>query len=176
MALKLIIGNDAGSIVIMAGIIAIGYFCSVANNTAASRLLWSFSRDDAVPFSRLWSKVDSKGNIPNAIALNLIVQMALVLIYLGSASAYNALAGSAVIAFGIAYLIPVVCSLASKRKIISLAPFGSAFWGPIANVGMVAWVSLATVIFCMVRPPNHTIEDVADTLLSRRPFRSHRRQ
>ncbi|RSH76709.1 uncharacterized protein EHS24_005285 [Apiotrichum porosum] len=88
-AYKLIVGNDAGAILLMLGILYIGFNCLVGINTTASRQLWSFSRDHAVPGSAIWSRVTPSGNVPYAIALCLVVQCLLCLIDLGSTTAFN---------------------------------------------------------------------------------------
>ena len=147
--------------------IIIGFNCLIASNTAASRLVWSFSRDHALPASRLWAQVTPSGNIPAAIALCITAQMLLILIRLGNATTFNAFAGVAVIAFAIAYSIPVLCSMFDQRRKIAGAPFGSRFWGPIANWVMVFWTALACVLFSMVRR-SFTIDSRVGKLTSSR--------
>ena len=75
--------------------------------------------------------------------------MLLMLINLGSTTAFNAFAGVAVIAFGIAYAIPVACSMYEGRKAIASAPFGNRLFGPVSNVLMIIWTCFATVLFSM---------------------------
>lgn len=37
--------------------VILSYFCAVTNMTMASRQLWSFARDQGVPFHHVFSKV-----------------------------------------------------------------------------------------------------------------------
>lgn len=129
----------------------IGFNCLVGINTTASRQLWSFSRDHAVPGSAIWSRVTPGGNVPYAIGLCLLIQALLCLIDLGSTTAFNSFVSTAVNAFMAAYALPVLLSLLEKRQSISSAPFFRRITGLVCNLVMMAWAPLAIVIFSMVR-------------------------
>ncbi|ORY22191.1 amino acid/polyamine transporter I [Naematelia encephala] len=148
--LKLIIGDDSGAIFIMVCILITVYFCAVAGNQAASRLVWAFARDKAVPGWKYWSRVGANDNINNAIYLTFAVQAAVVLIDLGSTLAYNTFIGVAIVAYTMSYVIPVVVSLLAGRKAVSTAPFGAKFRfiGKFTNYMTVAWTLFAMVLFC----------------------------
>ncbi|WVW84378.1 hypothetical protein I302_106412 [Kwoniella bestiolae CBS 10118] len=149
-AFKLIVGNDAGAVVMTIGIMGIGFFCLIAINTTASRMLWSFSRDHAVPGSVLWSQTTSKGNIPLAICLSVLLQALLCLIDLGSTLAFNSFVSAAILAFNIGYAVPVLSNLSSHRHAIKNIQFSwSAQIGRYCNVGMLLWTCLAAVLFSM---------------------------
>lgn len=148
-AYKLIVGNDAGAILLMLGILYIGFNCLVGINTTASRQLWSFSRDHAVPGSAIWSRVTPSGNVPYAIALCLVVQCLLCLIDLGSTTAFNSFVSTAVNAFMAAYALPILLSLLEGRKSISSAPFTRRIVGLVCNWVVMIWAPLGLVIFSM---------------------------
>ena len=95
------------------------FFCSTACMTSASRMLFAFSRDGAVPGSSNWSKV-SKNKVPAravmlvALVSALITLPALVEVNIGTAeeplivpTAFYAVVSVAVIGLYLAFLIPI---------------------------------------------------------------------
>ena len=152
--IKLIIGNDAGAIVIMVCILITVYFCAVAGNQAASRVVWAFARDKAIPGWKFWSRAGSDGNILPAIGLTYVVQAAVVLIDLGSTLAYNTFIGVAVVSYTTSYFIPILASLLQGRKSVSFATFGAGYrWVcRLSNHVTIVWTLFVTVLFCFVSP------------------------
>lgn len=133
----------------MVGLLYMGFNCLVGINTTASRQLWSFSRDHAVPGSSIWSRVNKSGNVPYAVALCLVVQCLLCLIDLGSTVAFNSFVSTAVNAFAASYALPILLSLFEGRRSIANAPFTRKTVGLICNIIVIIWVPLALVIFSM---------------------------
>jgi amino acid transporter len=95
------------------------FFCTTSCMTSASRMTFAFSRDGAIPGSRIWSKV-SKVRVPaNAVMLVAVVSAiitlpALVEVNLGTAEeplivpvAFYAVVSVAVIGLYLAFLIPI---------------------------------------------------------------------
>ena len=71
-------------------IMATGVGCLVASHTWQSRLCWSFARDGGVPFSRFFSRVDERLDVPlRAHGLSSAIVAALGCLYLGSYTAFN---------------------------------------------------------------------------------------
>jgi len=109
--------NWAGTILFIA---AIGqFFCSMACMTSASRMLFAFSRDGAVPGASHWAKL-SKSLVPVnavvaiAVAAALLTLPALVEVNLGTAEApvilpvaFTAVVSVAVIGLYVAFAIPI---------------------------------------------------------------------
>lgn len=157
-AYKLVVGNDAGAVLLMFGLLYIGFNCLVGINTTVSRQLWSFSRDHAVPGSAIWSRVSESGNVPYAIALCLIVQCLLCLINLGSTLAFNSFVSTAVNAFMASYALPILLSLLEGRRSIASAPFTRRIVGKVCNIVVMIWAPLGLVIFSMVSVSS----DIAD--------------
>jgi amino acid transporter len=96
------------------------FFCSTACMTSASRMTFAFSRDKAIPGSRLWAKVNPRTRVPaNAVLLvavvaALITLPALVEVNIGTAedplivpTAFYAVVSVAVIGLYLAFLIPI---------------------------------------------------------------------
>ena len=91
------------------------FFCTTSCITSCSRMTFAFSRDGAVPGSRLWSKVN-KNKVPaNAVILSAIVSIiitlpALVEVDINGAPvpvAFYAVVSVAVIGLYLAFLIPI---------------------------------------------------------------------
>ncbi|TPG16144.1 amino acid permease [Pedococcus bigeumensis] len=95
------------------------FFCTTACMTSTTRMLFAFSRDGAVPGSRLWSKLSAKrvpvnGVILSAVVAVLLTLPALVKVNIGSADApiYVPIAFFAVVSIGVvglyvAFAIPI---------------------------------------------------------------------
>ncbi len=82
-------------------------FCGMASVAANSRMIFAFSRDGALPCSRVWRKVGPKTRLPNnAVLLATGSAFLLGLPYLWNATAYAAVTSIAVIGLYIAYVIP----------------------------------------------------------------------
>ena len=106
--------------VIVLAISAAGqFFCTVACLTSASRMTFAFSRDGAIPGSRLWSKVSASRVPANAVIFvavigAIITLPALVEVNLGTEEAplivpvaFYAVVSIAVIGLYLAFLIPI---------------------------------------------------------------------
>jgi len=87
-------------------------YCSTACMTSTSRMMFAFSRDGAVPGSRLWSKVNVNGTPRNAVLLSAVVALVLTLPALyksptGAPTAFLAVVSIGVIGLYLAFAIPI---------------------------------------------------------------------
>ncbi len=87
-------------------------FCGMSCMTSASRMMYAFSRDGAVPGSRLWSKVNQKKIPFNAVMAVAVGALILTLPALkgnkdGVTVAFTAVVSIGVIGLYIAYIIPI---------------------------------------------------------------------
>ncbi|KAF8800418.1 amino acid transporter [Phlegmacium glaucopus] len=148
---ELIMGSKGGGFGIWLIVFGIGMFCAISICCAASRATWSFARDKAIPFHKVWSKVNhSLGDVPlNANLLVLVIQLVLGLIYLGSTAAFNAFVGVAVMCLGASYAMPIAISLVNGRKDMVDAPFSLGRWGFGINLFAVLWTAFEIVLFSM---------------------------
>jgi len=88
------------------------FFCTVACLTSASRMTFAFSRDGAIPGSRLWSKVNPDTKVPaNAVMFVAVIGAIITLPALkgigGIPIAFFAVTSVAVIGLYLAFLIPI---------------------------------------------------------------------
>jgi amino acid transporter len=130
------------------------FFCGLASLTAASRMMFAFSRDGAVPGRSLWRKVSRTNRVPtNAVLGIAALSWALMLPTLAN-GAIGYLVGTSIAVIGlyIAYGIPIFLRL---RAGDSFAPgawsLGKHYrWiNPIAIV----WILLICILFLMPTVP-----------------------
>lgn len=110
-------GSGVGAFLLLLPLIILGFICGIGCVTATSRCTWAFARDGAIPGSMLWKRVDQRLGIPlNAMALGMIVEILLGLIYFGSSAAFNAFSGVGVIFLTLSYACPVAVSLLLRQR------------------------------------------------------------
>jgi amino acid permease (GABA permease) len=128
------------------------FFCGMASVTANSRMSFAFSRDNALPGSKTWSKVNKRTQTPtNSIWLCVIAAAVLTLpAAFGSLTAYFAVTSIAVIGLYVAYVIPVLLRRL-QGKAFTAGPFSLGRWSPIVGWIAVVWVVFICILF--VLPP-----------------------
>ncbi|KAB8303742.1 hypothetical protein EYC80_005125 [Monilinia laxa] len=148
----MVMGSPGGGLALTFLVIGITMFCSISITVAASRCTWAFSRDQAIPGSRIFSIVNKSLNLPvNALILITLVQMLLGLINLGSSSAFTAFVSVGVMALSISYAIPIGLSLLwNRRKEVSHARWNCGnMIGTTVNVVALVWIAFEVVLFSM---------------------------
>ncbi|EJT75557.1 choline transporter [Gaeumannomyces tritici R3-111a-1] len=123
--------------------------CVVSSQLSTGRIFWAFSRDGAMPLSRVWSRVHPSLRIPlNAQVCVTAIIAALGCLYLGSSTAFNSLLGTAVTINNISYLFPIVTNLLTGRRNMHKGVFhmGPRI-GPVVNSITVCWLVFAIVFF-----------------------------
>ena len=132
-------------------------FCGAACLTSASRMCYAFSRDGAIPGSRIWSKVNSN-RVPANAVLFMAVCAAIITIPayfpndLGIPVAFYAVVSIAVIGLYIAYVIPIYLRwrMGSGFEPGSWTLGNKYKW---MNPVSVIWVVIVTVIFILPTTP-----------------------
>ncbi|GAB7354307.1 hypothetical protein MBLNU459_g4826t1 [Dothideomycetes sp. NU459] len=123
--------------------------CVISSQLSTGRVFWAFSRDGAMPFSKVWSKVHPSLQIPmnSQLAVTAIIA-ALGCLYLGSSTAFNSLLGSAVTINNVAYLVPILTNLLTNRRNMHRGTFFmSGVVGTVVNTVTVCWLTFAIVFF-----------------------------
>ena len=146
-----VMGTPGGGLGLIFLVLVITIFCSISITVAASRCTWAFARDNALPGSKLWAKVDKRFGVPMyALALVTIIQMLLGIINIGSTSAFTAFISVGVQALALSYGIPVAISLFTLRKEVNQARWTlGKLLGPIVNVIALLWIGFELVLFSM---------------------------
>ena len=126
------------------------YFCGMASVTANSRMSYAFSRDNALPGSSLWAKVNPRTGTPtNSIWLCVGLSILLASPALFNTTAYLAVTSIAVIGLYIAYVVPVFLRL--RKPDFEPGPWNLGKWSAPIGWTAVVWVFLICILF--VLPP-----------------------
>ena len=117
-------------------------FCVTACLTSCSRMMFAFSRDGAVPGSKTWRKVDSKGTPLNAVLISSVLGVLLTLPALwksptGAPTAFYAVVSVCVISLYLAFMIPIYLRLKMGDKFVA---------GEWTNGGKYKWMNLIAVL------------------------------
>ncbi|KAI1263704.1 amino acid transporter [Xylariaceae sp. FL1019] len=148
--IKSAVGSAGGAFGLLIPLLVLALICGIGCTTAASRSVYAFSRDGAVPGSKLWKVVNPKLDVPfNAMMLSMVVQLVLGLIYFGSAAAFNAFSGVGVITLTLAYGIPIAVSMLEGRQTVAKGQFFLGKLGWVCNSIAIAWTALAIPLFSM---------------------------
>ncbi|ORY62446.1 gaba permease [Pseudomassariella vexata] len=143
-------GSAGGGFGLLFLILGIWLFAGVGALTASSRTTYAFSRDGAIPFSKLWSKVDKRFDIPFwALTLSAVVNCLLGLIYFGSTAAFSSFTGVATICLSTSYGLPILVSVVTGRKKVEHASFSLGRFGFVINIITLMWIILAIFLFCL---------------------------
>ncbi|CAF1661341.1 unnamed protein product [Rotaria magnacalcarata] len=143
-------GSAGGGFALLCLIVGIQFFAGVGSLTATSRCLYAFSRDGAVPGSRIWAKINKRYDVPlNALLFSTLIQGLLGIIYLGSSAAFNAFTGVATICLSASYALPILILLISGRHLVANAHFRLGKFGYAINIITVLWIPLAIILFTM---------------------------
>ncbi|MFB9739427.1 amino acid permease, partial [Streptomyces thermocoprophilus] len=142
------LGAAAGKWLLLVVIVA-QLFCGMASVTANSRMIYAFSRDGALPFSKVWHQLNPATRTPtNAVWLATGGAFALGLPYLWNTTAYAAVTSIATIGLYIAYVIPTYLRLRQGSR-FERGPWHLSSWSPLVGTIAVAWVLVITVLFML---------------------------
>lgn len=140
-------GRNTGVFLLLIAAVA-QFFAGMASVTANSRMSFAFSRDNALPGSRLWAKVNPRTGTPtNSIWLCVGLSIVLTLPALKSLIAYFAVTSIAVIGLYIAYIVPVF--LRRRNTQFRPGPWNLGRWSPFVGWVAVVWVAFIVVLFLL---------------------------
>ncbi|KAE9368169.1 amino acid transporter-like protein [Stipitochalara longipes BDJ] len=141
--------NKAGATMLVLIVSLVAVAANAAGCTSTSRTFWAFARDDAVPCSKLFSRVNPTLKVPvPAIVAVTVVQMLLGLLYLGNSTAFNAVLSMAILGMYASYILPIVYMLVYGRGKLDkeeFGPFSLGRAGLVINAVAVGWLVVAMV-------------------------------
>ncbi|MGW8376982.1 amino acid permease [Streptomyces sp. ODS28] len=142
------LGVTGAKLLLMIVIVA-QLFCGNAEVAAASRMVFAFSRDGALPFSAQWRKINAATGTPGrAVWLSVAVAAVLALPSLYSETAYGAVTAINVIGITPAYAIPIWLRLRNRHR-FEPGKWNLGRWGVPVGIVAVVWVLFVTVLFCL---------------------------
>ncbi|KAF2467217.1 amino acid transporter [Lindgomyces ingoldianus] len=130
-------------VIMLAVIIFVSFFNVFAS---VSRLLWAFSRDNGLPFSKVFARVHPTLKMPlNALILIGVCLCLLAIINIGSSTAFNAFISLPAMALYISYFFPIffLCWRRMSRNHptpIPYGPFKLGKFGIPINLGAMAYI------------------------------------
>jgi len=143
------LGKTGAELMLFIAVIA-QLFCGMSAVTSASRMLFAFSRDRAVPGHRIWSHLN-KNHVPSYAVL-LIVFFALVVAlpaWSGNTLfVYAAITSIATIGLYIAYILPIILRFRMGDK-FQVGPWNLGRWYKPLNIIAMIWVAFISVLFIM---------------------------
>lgn len=115
--------SDVAATVFLVSLLLMAVFALNGSQQTASRLTWSFARDNAIFGSRWLNKISPNQDVPIfALIFNFAIMFIIGCIYLGSTSAFNAFIGTGLILQQITYAFPAALLLFRKRSSVWLPP------------------------------------------------------
>ncbi|KAI4157771.1 MAG: hypothetical protein L6R39_000602 [Caloplaca ligustica] len=139
----------------MASILVIlSQFCAVTNMATASRQLFSFARDQGVPFHDFFQKVRPGLDIPlNAVLATSMFSILLICISFGSTIAFNQLTALGTVALLSSYMVSIgsMALLRIRGRPLLKCHFSLGRYGLAINILALLFLALSFVMVCF--PP-----------------------
>jgi len=135
-----------GALAIWSCIIVVQFVTGAAQGVDASRVVFAFARDNALPGSRWWKQVHHTTQTPvNAVWL--VMFCAAVCGLLGfSTEAFASLAGASVIGLYTSYATPILLRITSGRDKFVPGSFSLGRWSNLIGAIAVAWVAFINIL------------------------------
>jgi len=137
-------------------------FFSLFNAFASvSRLVWQFSRDNGLPFSSFFAYVHPTLRLPvNALALVGVIVFLLAIIFIPSATAFNAIISMQAMAVHISYVFPILFIVLRKIRgqPVGFGPFQLGRMGIPVNI-----FALCYLVYVIIWMPFPTVLPVTGT-------------
>jgi len=143
------LGSGAAKLLVFISLMG-QFFCGMASVTANSRMIYAFSRDNALPGSKLWHKINPRTRTPtNSVWLGVVLAAITGSISLyqkgGYSTAFFALTGICVIGLYISYAIPIYLRLTNPD--FQVGPWNLKGMHKIVGWVSLAWIAFITVLF-----------------------------
>jgi choline transport protein len=118
---------------------------------SVSRLIWAFSRDNGLPFSRVFAKIHPGLKIPvNALCLLAVCLYLLALINIGSSFAFNAFLSLPALGLYISYFFPILFLFwrrvsSGHSEPIVWGPYKLGKSGPYVNAAALCYLTFVVI-------------------------------
>jgi amino acid transporter len=141
-----------GASIMTALIMVLTMACSIGITATASRMTWSFARDQGFPFSHYLKKVNKRTQVP-LVSVSVVCGLAcaLTLIYIGSTTAFNDVISLTVTGFYCTYFLPSAFLLYHRIK-GNVLPHGTMLDGSLPDAATSAPASTKEKPATLVQP------------------------
>ncbi|MGZ9585193.1 amino acid permease [Paenibacillus marinisediminis] len=158
------LGGTFGKVVLWLVTLAM-WFCGLSSITSFSRMMYAFSRDKGMPYSKHWAEVSHKYRTPaKAIWLSVVLSFILAAIdYIIKLFNPDNTVGTIVfmtaisvvglyVAYGIPLLLRLIAQAKGRFKPKHLGPWNLGKYGRFINVLSLIWIVFISIM--MIIPPN----------------------
>lgn len=142
--------GTAGATAMLALIMVNIGLCVVGLHITMGRMLWTLARDGATPLPALTGRIEPRLGMPAiATVASALLVTALGAVYVGSATAFNALIASTILFFSSSYVAAILPHLLRGRKgVIAFGPFQMRGWvGHVVNGVACAYLLVWFVVY-----------------------------
>ncbi|KAJ5729285.1 uncharacterized protein N7483_003793 [Penicillium malachiteum] len=162
----------AGASVMTAVIMVLTMACSIGITATASRMTWSFARDQGLPFSRFLKGVNKNSQVP-IVSVSVVCGFAcaLSIIYIGSTTAFNDVISLTVTGFYSTYILPSAFLLYHRLK-GNVLPHGTMLDGSLPDAATSVPASMKEKPAALVQPKEPGEEDLPSPGPSSSPERN----
>ncbi|EGN97033.1 hypothetical protein SERLA73DRAFT_185320 [Serpula lacrymans var. lacrymans S7.3] len=144
-----------GMLAIWSFIIVVQFVTGAAQGVDASRVVFAFARDNALPGSRWWKQMNRYTQTPVNAVWFVILGSAICGLLGFSAAALSSLAGASVIGLYTSYAAPIFLRITSGRDKLVPGTFSLGKWYMPVGVVAVSWV--AFIIVLLLFPPSQVV-------------------
>ncbi|KAH6953350.1 amino acid permease-domain-containing protein [Fusarium avenaceum] len=142
-------GSAAATFALLFIILISSLCCVIGTVLTNCRTYWTLARDEAVPFSKYFSRVSAKLGTPVESTLFVaVIASGIGAIPLGSSVGFSNLTGSFIIITTVSYAIPIVANLLSGRKRFAPGPFHLKNLGFFLNGITLMLIVVFDIFFC----------------------------
>ncbi|MCJ1258781.1 hypothetical protein MMC24_006614 [Lignoscripta atroalba] len=149
-------GGRTGGTIMWFFVILIQFFTGCSAMLADTRMAYAFARDDALPFSRFWSKINGYTQTPvNAVWLVVLFSICLDCIGIGSTQTVISIFNITAPALDLSYIAVILAHLVyGNRVVFREGPYTLGRWGKPVNIVAITWVCFISVVlfFPTVKP------------------------
>jgi len=129
------------------------FFCGTASVTSASRMMFAFSRDGAIPGHRVWRRVAANRVPVYAVSAIVVLSWALMIpTYWNNATGYLVGTSIAVIGLYIAFVLPIILRLRAGES-FERGPWHLGKHYRWIDTLAILWIALICVLFLMPITP-----------------------
>jgi len=140
-----------GMLAIWSLIIVVQFVSGAAQGVDASRVVYAFARDRALPGSSLWRKMNTHTQTPVKTVWFVMFWSAVAGLLGFSEAALSSLAGASVLGLYISYIAPIFLRITSGRKTFKPGPFNLGRWTTLVGSIACCWVIFICVL--LMFPP-----------------------
>lgn len=149
-------GGRSGGTAMLFFVILVQFFTGASAMLANARMTYAFARDEALPFSGFWSKINATTGTPvNAVWFVACFCACLNLIGIGSTETIVAIFNLCAPCLDLSYIAVIFAHLVYAGRVQFIeGPFTLGRWSKPMNIVAIAWVLfISVVLFCPTSNP-----------------------